>query len=104
MCSSDLLVFFTVLSETASASETQAALATFYAALTETANSVDSSVAVRVANVFPYGVELVVDISDVVIWAVIPTPSDPNWVNIATGSTSWTDVVTTATSWTDVPT
>lgn len=108
------VVYTVALSESASVQDLRAASVSFAASILEQTTAVGDFVGVLQVNVYPTGIELVVTINNVLVWAVIPTPDNPNWANIATTSTSWTevstasspnwvDVTTTSTTWTEIP-
>lgn len=99
------VLYAVALSESASAQDLRSASAKYIVSILEQTVASDAAVAQLQVNVFPVGVQLVVHLNNVLVWAVIPTPDDPNWVNITTTSTTWTEISTLPdTGWNDIPT
>jgi hypothetical protein len=53
----------------------------------ELASGLDAYDKLKIANVYPAGLQLTVSVGNVLVWGTIPTdqtPPDPNWQNIPT--------------------
>lgn len=82
--------FFPTVEETASGTDSQSAQVVFVGTVSELGNAIETLTPLRIANVFPSGVQLIISVNGVLIWAVIPTDQVPNWVEITTPqSTNW---------------
>lgn len=77
---------------------------TFTGIVTDAARALDDSSAIRIINVRPEGVQLIVGIGGAItlVWAVINDTQDPNWQNIDTAQTDgWVVIPTPQTpNWT----
>lgn len=118
-------VLYASRSEQATGSDAVLGVAVFPVAISESVSGQDSSnrVVVRVAtvaeyvgasavltplrqaNVYPSGVQLLVNIGGVLVWAVIDDTQNPNWQNIVNAQGSgWTVITDTQTpGWTQLP-
>lgn len=118
-------VLYASRSEQVTGSDAVLGVAVFPVAISESVSGQDSSnrVVVRVAtvaeyvgasavltplrqaNVYPSGVQLLVNIGGVLVWAVIDDTQNPNWQNIVNAQGSgWTVITDTQTpGWTQLP-
>ena len=118
-------VLYAALSEQAAGSDSVLGVAVFAVAISESASGQDASnrVAVRAAtvaeyagasailtplrqaNVYPSGVQLLVNIGGVLVWVVIDDTQNPNWQNIVNAQgNGWTVITDTQTpGWTQLP-
>lgn len=79
--------FFVTVTESAVGSHTQSATARFNGSVQELASGLDAYGKLKIANVYPAGLQLTVSVGNVLVWGTIPTdqtPPDPNWQNIPT--------------------
>jgi len=79
--------FFVTVTESAVGSHTQTATANFNGSIQELASGLDAYDKLKIANVYPAGLQLTVSVGNVLVWGTIPTdqtPPDPNWQNIPT--------------------
>jgi hypothetical protein len=84
------LLIQVAVSESASTSAANTARVIFSGSIQEFAAGLDSLSVVKSLNVSVTGVQLVVSIGDVLIWATINDNQDPNWQNVNdTQSTAW---------------
>lgn len=84
--------FFTTVEEAATGTNSQSSQVVFVGTVEELSNATETLTPLRIANVFPSGVQLIINVNGVLIWAVIPTDQVPNWATIATVQTpNWTD-------------
>lgn len=80
-------VFPVTVTESAVGSHTQSATANFRGSIQELASGLDAYDKLKIANVYPAGLQLTVSVGNVLVWGTIPTdqtPPDPNWQNIPT--------------------
>ena len=118
-------VLYAALSEQAAGSETMLGLAVFPVAISESVTGQDAAnrVVVRVAtvaeyagasavltplreaNVYPSGIQLLLNIGGVLVWAVIDDTQNPNWQNIVNAQGSgWTVINDSQTpGWSNLP-
>ena len=81
-----LLVSVSV-SESAVGSHTQSATARFNGSIQELASGLDAYDKLKIANVYPAGIQLTVYVGQVLVWGPIPTgqtPPAPDWTEIPT--------------------
>ena len=76
------LVVSVTIAESAAASSSQATSVSFSASVAEVVSAIASVSVIKTANVYPTGVQLLVSIGDVLVWAVIDDSQNPNWQNI----------------------
>jgi hypothetical protein len=79
--------FQVTITESAVGSHTQSATARFNGSIQELASGLDAYDKLKIANVYPTGLQLTVSVGNVLVWGTIPTdqtPPDPNWQNIPT--------------------
>jgi hypothetical protein len=79
--------FFVTVTESAVGSHTQSTTARFSGSIQELASGLDAYGKLKIANVYPAGLQLTVSVGNVLVWGTIPTdqtPPDPNWQNIPT--------------------
>lgn len=85
--------FVVAIEENASAENTQTASVIFTGTVEELASAVDSISAIANINANVTGIQLYVNIGNVLIWAVIDDTQNPNWQNITNTQTpGWTDI------------
>jgi len=80
-------VFPVTVTESAVGSHTQTATVNFSGSIQELASGLDAYDKLKIANVYPAGLQLTVSVGNVLVWGTIPTdqtPPDPNWQNIPT--------------------
>ena len=80
-------VFPVSITESAAGTDTQTATAIFRGSIAELASGLDAYGKLKIANVYPAGLQLTVSVGNVLVWGTIPTdqtPPDPNWQNIPT--------------------
>jgi hypothetical protein len=81
-----LLVTVSV-SESATGNATATAVRSFNVSVVELASGLDAYGKLKIANVYPTGLQLTVSVGNVLVWGTIPTdqtPPDPNWQVIPT--------------------
>jgi hypothetical protein len=79
--------FFVTVTESAAGTATQTVTANFSGSIQELASGLDAYDKLKIANVYPAGLQLTVSVGNVLVWGTIPTdqtPPDPNWQNIPT--------------------
>lgn len=75
------------VSETATGNALATATTSVSASLSELAGGLDAYGRLKIANVYPAGLQLTISVGNVLVWGTIPTdqtPPDPNWQNIPT--------------------
>ena len=75
------------VSETATGNGLATATTSVNATVAELASGLDAYGRLKIANVYPAGLQLTVSVGNVLVWGTIPTdqtPPDPNWQNIPT--------------------
>jgi hypothetical protein len=75
-------VFAVAISESATGADAQNRQAVFSGTVAELATAADSLSVIRTANVPVTGVQLVISVGGVLVWAVINDSQTPNWTNI----------------------
>ena len=93
------------IAEGATATDSLPVKVIFAATVAEGATGTDTYTQVREINARPTGVQLYVNIGNVLIWAVIDDSQSPNWQNISTVQGSgWTVIDDEQTpGWTNIP-
>ena len=79
--------FFLTVEESAVGTDTVSTTVRFVGSIQELASGLDAYNKLKIANVYPNGVQLTVSIGQVLVWGTIPTeqtPPDPNWTDIPT--------------------
>jgi hypothetical protein len=76
------LSFQVAIAETASTAATFASQVVFRGSVAEFASAVAAQAATKVVNANVTGIQLLVSIGDVLVWAVIDDSQNPNWQNI----------------------
>ena len=85
--------FFVDVAEYATAADEVSVSVVFAGTVAEFARAASTFAVKKTLNVQVTGVQLVVSIGDVLIWAVIDDTQNPNWQNINdTQSPGWTDI------------
>lgn len=75
------------VSESATGNALATATTSVNATVAELASGLDAYGKLKIANVYPAGLQLTVSVGNVLVWGTIPTdqtPPDPNWQNIPT--------------------
>jgi hypothetical protein len=75
-------LYFVTVNEAATGAATQTATIVATASVAELATALSTLTVVRTANVYPNGIQLLVSIGNVLVWAVIDDSQNPNWQNI----------------------
>jgi hypothetical protein len=79
--------FQVTITESAVGSHTQSATARFNGSIQELASGLDAYGKLKIANVYPAGIQLNVYVGQVLVWGTIPTgqtPPAPDWTEIPT--------------------
>jgi hypothetical protein len=77
-------VWYKTMEESAAGSATQTTSLSAVARVSETATALDTLSVIKTLPANVTGVQLYVNIGDVLIWVVIDDSQDPNWQNIPT--------------------
>lgn len=99
------LVISVSVAEGAAGAAVQVSRAIFNGSIAEAVSALSALGVVKEANVYPTGVQLVINIGGVLVWATIDDSQTPNWQNITnTQGSGWT-VISDAQSpgWTQLP-
>lgn len=98
-------VFPVAISESVSGQDASNRVAIRAATIAEYAGASAVLTPLRQANVYPSGVQLLVNIGGVLVWAVIDDTQNPNWQNIVNAQGSGWTVITDTQSpgWTQLP-
>jgi hypothetical protein len=81
------LLILVSVSESATGNGLATATTSVNATVAELASGLDAYDKLKIANVYPAGLQLTVSVGNVLVWGTIPTdqtPPDPNWQNIPT--------------------
>jgi len=81
------LLILVSVSESATGNGLATATTSVNATVAELASGLDAYGKLKIANVYPAGLQLTVSVGNVLVWGTIPTdqtPPDPNWQNIPT--------------------
>ena len=97
--------FFVAVNEGATASNSQTVQVQFLGSITEFATAVDNLNVLKTVNARPDGIQLIVSIGDVLVWAVIDDSQNANWQNINSAqSAGWVLISNPSTpGWNDLP-
>ena len=80
-------LYSVTITESAEGTDTVSATANFSGSIEELASGLDAYGKLKIANVYPAGVQLNVYVGQVLVWGTIPTPQtppDPDWTDIPT--------------------
>jgi len=77
----------------------------FTGSISELASAAESMSVQRTANAYVEGIQLLVSIGDVLVWAVIDDTQSPNWQNINNAQGSGWSVISNVQTpgWDDLP-
>jgi hypothetical protein len=97
--------YFTAISEGATASNAQTVQVQFLGNISELVSAADSLIVLKTLNVRPNGIQLIVSINDVLVWAVIDDSQNANWQNINNAQgVNWVLISNPSTpGWNDLP-
>jgi hypothetical protein len=87
------LLILASIAEGASAIDSIATQVIFAGSIEEFVSGVDSNLAIKTVNAYPTGIQLLVSIGGVLVWAVIDDSQNANWQNISNVQTAgWQDI------------
>lgn len=87
------LLVFVAVAESATGTAAQVAQGIFNGSIAEAVSALSALGVVKEANVYPTGVQLIINIGGVLVWAAIDDSQTPNWQNINdVQSPGWTQL------------
>ena len=97
--------YFTAINEGATAFSSQTVQVQFIGNISELVSAADAYTVLKTVNANVTGIQLVVSIGDVLVWAVIDDSQNANWQNINSAqSAGWVVISNPSTpGWNDLP-